>query len=169
MPGAGHVTVFNNGRERPGGEYSSIEELVLPFDPARGFTREPGQAFGPAQPTWSYSDGERFFSFFISGCQRLPNGNTFICSGKQGRFFEVTSAKEIVWEFWNPYGGELEMSMGRAARGGGPPPGPPPGGAPGAPPPGAPPGSGSPVEPTSCFRATRIAPDHPGLAALGLR
>ncbi len=157
LPGAGHVTIFNNGKARPDKEYSSIEELVLPLDPARGFLREPGQPFGPAKPVWSYSDPERFFSFFISGCQRLPNGDTLICSGKQGRFFEVTPAGEIVWEYWNPYGGDLEMGFGKAA----PPPPPPP--------PGAPPGGGNPVEPTSCFRATRIAPDHPGLKALGVK
>lgn len=162
LPGAGHVTVFNNGSKRPGGEYSSIEELALPFDPARGFTRENGKPFGPTEPTWSYSDGANFFSFFISGCQRLPNGNTFVCSGKQGRFFELTPTKKIVWEYWNPHGGDLAFGMGRAQRGG-PPPGP------DAPPPAGPPGGGSPVEPTSCFRATRIAPDHPGLVALGLR
>ena len=159
LPGAGHVTVFNNGRGRPEKEYSSVEELVLPFDPARGFPREPGKAFGPAEPAWSYSDPEHFFSFFISGCQRLSNGNTLVCSGKQGRFFELTPGKAIVWEYWNPYGGELEMGMGKAM----PPPKPPPDSPPGAAPP------GGPVEPTSCFRATRIPLDHPGLAALGLR
>ncbi len=169
MPGAGHVTLFNNGSKRPGKEYSSIEELVLPFDPAKGFRSDPGQPFEPLEPAWSYSDPEHFYSFFISGCQRLANGNTFVCSGKQGRFFEVTPAKEIVWEYLNPYGGELEMGMGHA---GGPPPGgAPPGGAPpggpnaGGPPPG---GGGNPVEPTSCFRATKLAPDHPGLKALGI-
>lgn len=162
LPGAGRVTIFNNGRRRPGTEYSSIDELVLPFEPKLGFTREPGKPFGPTKPAWSYSDGANFFSFFISGCQRLPNGNTFICSGKQGRLFEVTPQGEIVWEYWNPHGGDLAMSMGRAA--GGPPP-PPPGEAPAGAPPGGP-GGGGPVEPTSCFRATRLAPDHPGLAKL---
>jgi hypothetical protein len=156
LPGAGHVTLFNNGKGRPGKEYSSVEELRLPFDPARGFAREPGRPFGPAEPLWSYSSPDDFYSFFISGCHRLANGNTFVCSGKQGRFFEVSPAGEILWEFWNPHGGELEMGMGRAAR--------PPGGPPG----GGPPGGGNPVEKTSCFRATRLAPDHPGLAALGL-
>jgi len=177
MPGAGHVTLFNNGKQRPGKEYSSVEELVLPFDPVEGFAREPGKPFGPAKPAWSYSDPEHFFSFFISGCQRLANGNTFVCSGKQGRFFELTPAGAIVWEFWNPHGGELEMGMGRAAP---PPPGadpdaagdrrggPPGGGPPNGPPGGPPGGGGGPVEPTSCFRATKLAPDHPGLRALGL-
>ena len=35
--------------------------------------------------------------------QRLPNGNTFICEGAWGRFFEVTPDKEVVWEFTNPF------------------------------------------------------------------
>jgi hypothetical protein len=177
LPGAGHITVFNNGSKRPGKEYSSIEELALPFDPARGFTRDAGQAFLPDEPLWSYSDPENFFSFFISGCHRLANGNTFICSGKQGLFFEVTPRGAIVWEYLNPFGGEIEMGMGRA---GDPPPGAPPGGPPGGPPNSAgapppppsgapqPPGGGSPVEPTSCFRATKLPPEHPGLRALGV-
>jgi hypothetical protein len=147
LPGAGHVVLFNNGRKRADKEYSSVDELVLPFDPAHGFLREPGKAFGPAEPLWSYSEPDAFYSHFISGCQRLPNGNTFICSGKQGRLFEVTPAGEIVWEYWNPHGGEIERSQGRAA---------PPGELP------------NPSEPTSCFRAEKIAPDHPALRALGV-
>ena len=143
MPGAGHVLLFNNGRKRLPEEFSSIDEIVLPFDASRGFSREPGKAFGPEKSLWSYSDPENFYSHFISGCQRLATGNTFVCSGKQGRFFEVTPAGAIVWEYWNPHGGEIERTV-----------------RPGEPP--------SPVEPKSCFRAEKIAPDHPGLKALGI-
>ena len=39
---------------------------------------------------------------FISGRQRLPNGNTLICSGANGTLFEVTPEKEIVWKYVNP-------------------------------------------------------------------
>ena len=34
---------------------------------------------------------------------RLPNGNTLICEGSNGRFFEVTLEKELVWEYINPF------------------------------------------------------------------
>jgi hypothetical protein len=44
-----------------------------------------------------------FNSSFISGCQRLPNGNTLICNGSVGRFFEVTREKERVWEYVSPF------------------------------------------------------------------
>jgi hypothetical protein len=138
------VMLFNNGVDRIGGDYSSADELVLPFARDRGFMREPGQRFGPLGPAWTYAapDRESFSSFFISGVQRLPNGNTLVCSGKQGRFFEVTREGKVVWEFWNPHGGELEHSVGRAAPKRDRP---------------------SPVEPVSVFQATRLAPDHPGL------
>jgi hypothetical protein len=62
------------------------------------------------QPTtntivWSYETkpGWRFFSSFISGAQRLPNGNTLVCEGMTGRLFEVTFMGEVVWEYVNPF------------------------------------------------------------------
>ncbi len=131
------LLVFNNGGGRPDGNYSSVEELVLPFDPERGFLREPGEPFGPAEPAWSYSDPDTFFSAFISGAQRLPNGNTFVCSGTAGRLFELTPEKEIVWDFLNPLGGEVET----------------PAHTPGAP-------------KHALFRGTRLPADHPGVRAI---
>src|SRR5712691_7954746 len=49
------------------------------------------------RPIWS------FFSHYISGAQRQPNGNTLICEGANGRIFEVTQSGEIVWEYVNPF------------------------------------------------------------------
>jgi hypothetical protein len=34
----------------------------------------------------------------ISGAQRLPNGNTLICSGMDGALIEITREKEVVWK-----------------------------------------------------------------------
>jgi len=52
---------------------------------------------------WSYT-APNFYSFNISGAQRLPNGNTLITEGTQGRVFEVTPDKAIVWEYVAPPG-----------------------------------------------------------------
>ena len=119
--------------------FSSVEELVLPFDPAKGFLREAGKPFGPAAPAWTYSDPPKLYAPFISGAERLSNGNTLVCSGPNGRVLEVTREGKIVWEYVNPHGGDV------------------------APDPKA---GGSP--PTALFRATRIPKDHPALAAHGL-
>ena len=38
--------------------------------------------------------------------QRLPNGNTLITEGTDGRLIEVTRDHEIVWEYISPYYGK---------------------------------------------------------------
>ena len=44
--------------------------------------------------------------------QRLPNGNTLITEGSNGRVIEVTPDHEIVWEFISPYWGKhVRMNM----------------------------------------------------------
>jgi hypothetical protein len=131
------LTVFNNGGGRPGGDHSSADELVLPFHPERGFVKAPGEPWGPAAPEWTYADGERFFAPFISGAQRLPNGNTLVNQGPAGRVFEVTRDGAIVWEYRSELGGDLPPPKGTGG-----------------------------IPPFAIFRATRYAPDHPGIVAL---
>lgn len=101
LPGAGNLLIFNNGRGR---NYSTIIELVPPQESPGHYTRPSGEPFGPAEPTWEYvaPEPKEFYSMFISGSQRLANGNTLICYGAKGIFFEVTSAGKEVWRFVNP-------------------------------------------------------------------
>src|SRR5262249_4691334 len=102
--GAGHILLFNNGPGRPDGSYSSVDELVLPVDAQGRYAFKAGTPYGPDAPIWSYSAPKKndFFSSFISGAQRLANGNTLICSGANGTVFEVTPEKDIVWKYINP-------------------------------------------------------------------
>ncbi len=104
LPGAGHLLLFNNGGERPDGAYSSVDELILPIDSQGRYPLQPGTPCPPSGPVWSYSAPRKqdFYSSFISGAQRLANGNTLICSGANGTVFEVTPEKEIVWKYVNP-------------------------------------------------------------------
>jgi hypothetical protein len=103
-PGAGNILVFNNGLLRTGGAYSSVDEIVPPVDRKGRYKHIAGKPYGPDAPVWSYSAPKRtdFYSSFISGAHRLPNGDTFICSGANGTLFEVTAEKEIVWKYLNP-------------------------------------------------------------------
>lgn len=73
------------------------------YDPSF-YTLMPGQPFTPYSASWTYASTPRsdFFGRIISGSQRLPNGNTLINEGTEGRFFEVTPQKNIVWEYKNP-------------------------------------------------------------------
>ena len=118
FPGEGHLLVFNNGRRRPGGAHSSVDEFILPVSADGRYDYKPGTAYGPDKPVWSYAAPKKadFYAEFISGTHRLPNGNTFICVGPSGTLFEVTPDKEIVWKYMNP--AKPESGPGS----GGPPP-----------------------------------------------
>jgi hypothetical protein len=75
----------------------------LPVNADGGYDRPEGAPYGPTGPVWNYGaaiPGE-FSSAFISGAQRLPNGNTVICSGVQDRVFEVTPDGEVVWNYFD--------------------------------------------------------------------
>jgi len=123
-PGAGNLTVFNN---YPPNEvsfndmgnssktnYSAIYEFTTPVDNKGMYLLEKDKPFGPDKPTWIYvaPDTLSFFSSFISGAHRMENGNTFINEGARGRFFEVTPDGKTVWEYANPYHGEIRKPNG---------------------------------------------------------
>jgi hypothetical protein len=84
----GRVLLFDNGPHRGGPTFSRVLEV----DPTSD------------EIAWEYrgSPPISFYSYHISGAERLPNGNTLICEGAPGRLFEVTPDQEIVWEYVNP-------------------------------------------------------------------
>lgn len=100
-PGAGNITIFNNGYDRG---WSSVEEIVPPVDANGRYVIRSGKPFGPEKPVWHYEakNREDFFSSEISGAHRLPNGNTLICAGVVGHLFDVTREGETVWQYVNP-------------------------------------------------------------------
>lgn len=121
-PGAGNILVFNNGPRGPHAsqQYSTVDEIVPPTD-AQGNYVMSGGRWGPAAPVWSYRapTPTDFYSRIISGAQRLPNGNTLICSGfPSGILFEVTPSGETVWRYGSPCDGSAgapAMQGGEAA------------------------------------------------------
>jgi len=73
--------IFNNGQGRPSGSYSSIDVIELPIESDGNYTLLPNEVYGPSELYWTYEADppQSFYSSFISGAQRLPNGNTLIC------------------------------------------------------------------------------------------
>ncbi|MEE9372821.1 MAG: aryl-sulfate sulfotransferase, partial [Saprospiraceae bacterium] len=112
----GKVMLFNNGNGRPGGAGSSIDVLApLVDDYTSGqYIYDVGVPFFPHSSEWSYPEtpSTAFYSNFLSGAQRLQNGNTLICSGAKGHFIEVNKNKEIVWEYINPDIGITVLTQG---------------------------------------------------------
>jgi len=104
-PGEGNILVFNNGVNRPDGSYSSVEEIEPPVDSNGNYYLEPDSSYGPEEQIWIYTaeNPTDFYSNYVGGAQRLSNGNTLICEGSKGKFFEVTLEKDKIWEYINPY------------------------------------------------------------------
>ena len=101
LPGAGRMLVFSNGADRLR-EWSSVDEWEPPIDSLGFYELGPDSVFGPDTITWWYRETLDFYSVRVSGCQRLPNGNTLICEGMSGEFFEVTPDSEVVWYYISP-------------------------------------------------------------------
>jgi len=121
LPGEGNILIFDNGGwggydvPNPGSPTGvkaalRVYSRVLEMDPVSikiVWQYTPKEA-GFLEPM----DSSRFYSPFISGMQRLPNGNTLITEGSNGRVIEVTPDHEIVWEFISPYWGKhVRMNM----------------------------------------------------------
>jgi hypothetical protein len=104
-PGEGHMLVFNNGLNRPGSLYSTVDEFIPPVNATGFYYLESGSAYGPAERTWMYTANPptSFYATQLSGAQRLKDGDTLICNGEAGNFFEVTPTGTTVWEYTNPY------------------------------------------------------------------
>jgi Arylsulfotransferase (ASST) len=120
-PGAGNVLIFNNGDSRPDGTYSSIEEVQTPVNTSGGYTAptSTSASFAPTNAVWTYkaTPATSFFANRISGVQRLQNGNTLICEGTRGNFFEVAPTGTIVWQYRNPVGTSGPTAQGSAVMG----------------------------------------------------
>jgi Arylsulfotransferase (ASST) len=109
LPGEGNVLVFDNQGEAgyprvgPGTQPRS---RVLEIDPLTRQIVWQYTAADSGRPGWT------FYSSFISSARRLPNGNTLIDEGMNGRLFQVTPKGEIVWEYVSPYFGETRTGGG---------------------------------------------------------
>lgn len=82
---SGNLLLFDNRGAGP-------RSRVLEFDPAG------------MEVVWEYGGTEErpFYTHTCGLNQRLPNGNTLITESDNGRAFEVTHEKTIVWEYYNP-------------------------------------------------------------------
>jgi len=133
---AGKILLFNNQAGTLNNQnYSTVNTVSTPVD-INGFYTYNGGAYGPTDFDWTYQAQvpTDFFSNIISGVQRLPNGNTLICEGVGGRFFEVDTNGTTVWEYINPVNGSGPMTQEDA------------------------------ISDNNVFRCTRYTPDYAGLA-----
>jgi hypothetical protein len=92
----GNILLFDNGLHRKGKEIGIGDVAASRVIEVNPKTNE---------IEWEYRDPNafNFYTAICGGAERLPNGNTLICESTKGRFFEVTSKKDIVWEYVSPF------------------------------------------------------------------
>lgn len=112
LPGAGNILIFDNGGWAGYGSANPVSisglknarrdsSRVLEIDPVtlEIVWQHSAENLGFAMPM----DASRFYSPYVSSAQRLPNGNTLITEGSDGRLIEITNDHQIVWEYVSPY------------------------------------------------------------------
>jgi hypothetical protein len=107
LPGGGDILVFDNGGVAGYGYFGMpnlirLWSRVIEFNPV---TLDIVWQYSYKTGNWWFprsGEGHKFFSYYISSAQRLPNGNTLITEGSNGRVFEVTNTSKIVWDYEQP-------------------------------------------------------------------
>ncbi|MGD9033158.1 MAG: aryl-sulfate sulfotransferase [Desulfobacteraceae bacterium] len=92
LPGAGNMLVYDNAMYN---FYSRALEVDI----------KTGEIVWQSEPEFGiegYVSGRVHFSPFVSGVDRLPNGNSVVCSGGNGIVFELTKENELVWHWVRP-------------------------------------------------------------------
>jgi len=126
LPGAGNFLVFNNAENLFELTPQSYIFEINPYLNSSGtntgsFVNPPDAGYNIVSPAnsnlmkekkniskqvvWIYSSKNNvdFYSTIGGSAQRLPNGNTLVCSMNDGHFFEVYPGdSSIVWEYINP-------------------------------------------------------------------
>jgi len=107
----GKLMVFNS---RFGSDHSTVSIIQPVFDTYFWEYIKSGNGYMPKSVSWTYKreDSTAMYSPDNSSVQRLSNGNTFICSARQGRVIEINLQKEIVWEYIMPLKNGRPVSQG---------------------------------------------------------
>lgn len=102
-PNAGSLTVFNNGVNRVGGEFSSVYRWVPRLDRSGGYLTENNRFAVPTEAEEIPLDVS-LFSPILSSAQPMPTGGYVINSGRLGAFLEVDRDGNEIWRYVSPVG-----------------------------------------------------------------
>jgi hypothetical protein len=78
----GNILIFDNGRYRKWSRVIELDPMTL-------------------KVVWEYR-AKGFYTETQGQAQKLPNGNVLVTVTEDGRAFEVTPDKRIVWEYYSP-------------------------------------------------------------------
>ncbi len=99
LPGAGNILLYDNGGRAGAPPIGRQYSRVIEIDPLTKQEVWVYDCTAKSERACSAGLTSKFFSAFMGCAQRLPNGNTLITESANGRLFEVTVDRKIVWEY----------------------------------------------------------------------
>lgn len=110
-PDRGKLMVFNNNYQP---QVSAAATFQPVYDTLNHSYLMQNNTYLPADFDYVYTApiATDIYCAVVSSAQRLPNGNTLICSGRKGYTREVNSLNEIVWEYKTPLNNSVPAVQG---------------------------------------------------------
>ena len=115
LPDENKIMIFNNGLNRPQGNYSSVDIIVPEKDIDENYLLGTDNTFLP--DTFFYqittNNPSDLYTQAMGSAQRLVNGNILICEANSGRILEIEpNNNEVVFEYINPVDNNGPVAQG---------------------------------------------------------
>jgi len=120
LPENNKIMIFNNGLNRPGNDYTSVDFIEPETDINGNYILGTDNTFLPDTfyRIVTLSNPTDLFSGAMGSAQMLPNGNILICEANTGRILETEpNNSEIVFEYINPVDNNGPVSQGTVLNG----------------------------------------------------
>jgi len=105
------LIIFNNGVNRPAGNFSSVEIISLPVFENGVYLQVDEEAFIPEMATHNYSMNQDYFTQSQGGAYRLSDGNMLITISTMKTILELDESGQIVFEYYHDANGNLPRAQ----------------------------------------------------------
>ena len=105
------LIIFNNGVNRPAGNYSSIEFVVLPITESGSYYQQGNEAFMPFESSLSYDLNQNYYTPSQGGAYRLGDQNILVTISTMKTILELNEIGEIIFEYYHDENGNLPRAQ----------------------------------------------------------
>ena len=101
------IAIFNNGFNRPGGNYSSVEVITLPALHNSQYSIDNSGIYPPNQTFSTFNLNEEYYTSSQGGAFKLDNGNILVTISNMKKILEVNTFGNIVYEYYYEGNGNI--------------------------------------------------------------
>jgi hypothetical protein len=96
------IVVFNDGLNRPGGNYSDVLQIAPMRDADSNYVLEDGEFVASTTIIYEADPPQSFYARFLSGAAKIEDDKYLVSDGPGGTFFEVDNNQNITWRYIVP-------------------------------------------------------------------